>query len=58
MKKMFIIGKDSYIGTSFEKWVSQWSVKYTTKTIDMRDKNWRENSSKGYDSVLHVTALV
>jgi UDP-glucose 4-epimerase len=35
MKKILITGKDSYIGTSLEKWLSQWPDKYTVDTVDV-----------------------
>ena len=34
MKKILITGANSYVGTSFEKWLSQWLDKYHVDTID------------------------
>jgi len=58
MKKILITGVNSYIGTSFEKWVSQYPDKYSVDTVDMRDNHWKGKSFKGYDVVFHVAAIV
>ena len=42
MRKILITGANSYIGTSFEKYMSKWPEKYQIDTIDMKDKNWEE----------------
>lgn len=57
MKRILITGANSYIGTSFEKWLSQWSDKYTVDTIDMIDGKWRKESFAGYDVVFHVAGI-
>lgn len=58
MKKILITGECSYIGTSFEKWVSKWPNDYAVDSIDMRDSEWKEKSFEGYDVVFHVAAIV
>ncbi|HAN21285.1 MAG: NAD-dependent epimerase [Clostridiales bacterium GWF2_36_10] len=57
MKKILITGADSYIGTSFEKWLSQWPDEYKVETVDMIDGSWREKDFSGYDSVFHVAGI-
>lgn len=57
MKKILITGANSYVGTSFEKWLSQWLDKYHVDTIDMIDGTWREKSFTGYDVVFHVAGI-
>ena len=57
MKKILITGANSYIGTSFEGWVSRYPDKYSVDTIDMRDEKWREKSFSGYDVVFHVAGI-
>ena len=37
MKKILITGANSYIGTSFEKYMSQWLDEYQIDTLDMID---------------------
>lgn len=57
MKKILITGANSYIGTSFEKYMSQWPDEYQVDTIDMIDGSWREKSFTGYDAVYHVAGI-
>lgn len=57
MKKILITGANSYIGTSFEKYISQWPEKYQVDTVDMIDGSWREKSFAGYDAVFHVAGI-
>ena len=57
MKKILITGTNSYVGTSFEKWLSQWPDEYHVDTIDMIDGTWREKSFAGYDVVFHVAGI-
>ncbi|MGL4362378.1 MAG: NAD-dependent epimerase/dehydratase family protein [Cellulosilyticaceae bacterium] len=55
--KILITGKDSYIGTSFEKWVEQYGDDYIVDTIDVKDDSWKEKSFIGYDAILHVAGI-
>ena len=57
MKKILITGANSYIGTSFEKYMAQWPDEYQVDTIDMVDGSWRDKSFSGYDSVFHVAGI-
>ena len=57
MKKILITGANSYIGTSFEKYMSQWKDEYIVDTVDMIDGSWREKSFAGYDVVFHVAGI-
>jgi UDP-glucose 4-epimerase len=57
MKKILITGANSYIGTSFEKWVAQWPDRYVVDTLDMMDGSWKESDFSGYDSVFHVAGI-
>lgn len=57
MKKILITGANSYIGTSFEKYMQQWPEQYQVDTVDMIDGTWREMSFAGYDCVYHVAGI-
>lgn len=57
MKKILITGANSYIGTSFEKWVAQWPEEYSVDTLDMIGDGWRQKSFAGYDVVFHVAGI-
>lgn len=58
MKKILITGADSYIGTSFEKWLEQYPDKYQVDTVDMKGSNWKEKDFSEYDVVFHVAGIV
>ncbi|MBQ0083330.1 MAG: NAD-dependent epimerase/dehydratase family protein [Clostridiales bacterium] len=58
MKKVLITGANSYIGTSFEKYIKDnFAAQYEIDTIDMIDSAWREKSFAGYDTVFHVAGI-
>ena len=58
MKRILITGANSYIGTSFEKWVSQYPDKYSVDTVDIKSKKWQDKSFKRYDVIFHVAGIV
>lgn len=58
MKRMLITGEGSYIGTSFENWVSQWPEKYSVETISIRGDEWRDKPFSSYDVIYHIAAIV
>lgn len=57
MKRILVTGANSYIGTSFEKYMTQWPDRYQVDTVDMIDGTWREKSFAGYDAVFHVAGI-
>ena len=58
MKKILITGANSYIGTSFEKYIKEkYPNDYVVDTVDMIDGSWREKSFADYDSVFHVAGI-
>ena len=58
MKKILITGANSYIGTSFENYISKnFADEYIIDTVDMLDERWRERSFAGYDSIFHVAGI-
>ena len=58
MKKILITGANSYIGTSFEKYIAEnFPDEYAVDTVDMVDGKWRNVSYAGYDSVFHVAGI-
>lgn len=56
MKRIMIAGKDSYVGTSFEKWVSQWPEKYQVDTLDTKG-DWKSKSFESYDVIFSVVGI-
>ncbi|MEW9676281.1 NAD-dependent epimerase/dehydratase family protein [Lentibacillus sp. L22] len=57
MKKILITGVNSYVGNSFEKWVSDYPEQYSVDKISLRDGSWKEKDFSGYDVVLHVAGI-
>jgi hypothetical protein len=57
MKRILITGKNSYIGTSVEKWLLKEPEKYSVDTIDMLNESWREHDFSKYDVVFHVAGI-
>lgn len=57
MKKVLITGKNSYIGTSLEKWLGMEPLKYKVDTIDMKDESWKKKDFTPYDIVFHVAGI-
>lgn len=57
MKKILITGANSYVGTSFEKWVAQYPESYQVDTVDTRAYSWRERDFSEYDVIFHVAGI-
>lgn len=56
MKKILITGANSYIGTSFERWMKQYDG-YQIDAVDMMDDKWKTADFIKYDIVFHVAGL-
>jgi UDP-glucose 4-epimerase len=57
MKKILITGANSYIGSSFEKWMQQWPDYYTIDVVDMIDGTWKDKDFSLFDIVFHVAGI-
>ncbi|MBE6749941.1 MAG: NAD-dependent epimerase/dehydratase family protein [Ruminococcaceae bacterium] len=61
MKRVLITGANSYVGTSFEKYISEnFADDYTVDTVDTVDTidgSWREKDFSEYDVVFHVAGI-
>lgn len=59
MKKVLIIGKNSYIARKFMSYIlNRKDAEIEVKGISASNGEWRENSFKGYDSVLFLAGKV
>ncbi len=58
MKKILITGANSYIGTSFKKWMTQFEDEYQIDTLSVRGDAWREYDFSEYDTMIHLAAIV
>ena len=57
MKRILITGKDSYIGTSFRKYLEQYPDDYHVEELDVRDDSWKEFDFSSFDVVYHVAGI-
>lgn len=57
MKKVLIVGKTSYIGLSFQKWIQQSEPDWIVNCISSRDHVWELENYGKYDTVLHVAGI-
>jgi nucleoside-diphosphate-sugar epimerase len=57
MKKILITGKNSYIGTSLERWLQKEAELYEVHTVGTKNDEWRRFDFGGYDTVLHVAGI-
>lgn len=56
MKKILITGANSYIGVSFENYMSKFSD-YSVETLDMLDKQWENKDFSSFDVIYHVAGI-
>lgn len=57
MKKVLITGKNSYIGTSVEKWLLKEPDKYQVATLDLMSPDWKSHNFSTYDTIFHVAGI-
>ena len=63
-KIVLITGANSYIGTSFEKYITKWNLEHPNddhliiNTLDMQSPSWKEYDFSKYDSILHLAGIV
>lgn len=56
MKKILILGANSYIGTSFRKYLTtEYPEQYIVDTVSLRGDAWKSMDWANYDSVINVT---
>lgn len=54
MKHILVIGKNSYIGTSFQKYAAVYAPELKVTLVGARDEAWKSVDFGGYDVVVHV----
>ena len=56
MKKVLILGANSYIGNSFQQYLGEnYNDQYEVHKVSLRGEAWKEDDWSGYDSILNVT---
>lgn len=56
MQNILIVGINSYVGNSFEEWLSKKS-EYNIAKVGAKNREWKEISFSKYDIVIHVAAI-
>ncbi|MGN8646346.1 NAD-dependent epimerase/dehydratase family protein [Gracilibacillus sp. HCP3S3_G5_1] len=58
MKRVLITGKNSYVGNSFENWVTEhYPEEFQIDKISLRTEEWKSADFSIYDVVLHVAGI-
>lgn len=57
MKRILITGANSFVGTSVDRWLSQFPEEYQVETVDTMDNAWRNADFSKYDVVFHVAGI-
>jgi len=59
MKRILIIGSESYVGTSFEKWMakSEYRANYQVETLSVRGREWKNFDFSPYAALFHVAGI-
>lgn len=56
MKRVLIIGKDSYIGNHIDDWLT--SKGYQVAQLDVLNDDWKSFDYCGFDAIVHVAGIV
>ena len=55
MKKVLILGANSYIGNSFQKYIGEnYNDQYEVHTVSLRGEAWKEDDWSGTVSYTHL----
>ena len=57
MKKVLIVGKDSYIGESFYKWLQQYPEQYVADIVSPKNYVWKKVDFSQYDTVVNFAGI-
>lgn len=57
MKKVLIIGKNSFIGMNLEKWLNKNPNEYFVNSISIRNDLWEEFDFSKYNVVVHLAGI-
>ena len=57
MKKILLVGKNSYIGNSLIKWLITYQEGYFTDVITARNTEWKTVDFGKYDTIIDVSGI-
>ena len=58
MKRIVITGRNSYIGTHIEDWISNHRTEWAVSMLNVRDDSWRNYDFTNTDVVIHLAGIV
>lgn len=58
MKRILITGAGSFIGNRVKAYLEQWPESYQAEMVSLRTDDWRKQSFRGYDAILHAAGIV
>ena len=57
MKNILIIGKNSYVGCAFKKWIEQYPDFYSVDIVSSKNKAWKDVNFSEYDTVVDFAGM-
>lgn len=57
MRKILIIGKNSYIGKNIRQWLGKYPDQYIVDAISVRDDRWKLYDFSKYDTVVNLVGI-
>ena len=57
MKKVLIIGKDSYIGESFKRWLEKYPNEYVVDIVNPKNGEWKQTDFSRYETVVDFAGI-
>lgn len=57
MKKILILGKNSYLGKSLYTWLKQYNGQYQVKIVSTRNQEWKKEDFSLYDIVVDFAGV-
>ncbi len=57
MKRVLILGKDSYIGESIKRWLDRFPTQYQTAIVSTKDHEWLQADFTDADAVVNVAGI-
>ncbi len=57
MKRILILGRNSYIGKSLANWLKEFPEKYIVHSISLRNSNWKKIDFSSYDTVINLVGI-
>lgn len=57
MKRILITGRDGFIGTALDSWLSQRKHDYSVDRLSLRNDDWTATDLSSYDVIIHAAGI-